>query len=130
MSRVVTICGSSRFVDVMAVCSWVLERDEGVLVFGLHLLPAWYPDCPAHHLAEHEGVSEKMDELHRRKIEMSDEVFLVDQDGYVGSSSKAEIAYAEVLGKLVRRFSNDPVGAVVRGLMPVKIEEGDLRDES
>lgn len=40
--KVITICGSSRFVDVMAVCAWLLERDERAITLGLHLLPRWY----------------------------------------------------------------------------------------
>ena len=77
--KVVVLCGSSRFVDIMAVCAWIIERDEGAISMGLHLLPGWYsmeniPD----HLAEHEGVADAMDELHLIKIDLSDEVFVVD----------------------------------------------------
>lgn len=115
--RVVTLCGSSRFVDVMAVVGWVIERDEGSAVFGLHLLPAWYPGVPEHHLAESEGVAERFDELHRRKIEMSDEVFVVDVGGYVGDSTRAEVAHAVSLGLPVRWFTSDPVGELVRGML-------------
>jgi len=36
--KIITLCGSSRFVDVMAVVGWLLERDEGAITMGLHLL--------------------------------------------------------------------------------------------
>ncbi len=115
--KVITLCGSSRFVDIMAVTAWVLERDEGAIAMSLHLLPAWYPGRPPDHLAEHEGVAEQMDELHLRKIDRSDGIFVVDHGGYTGDSTKREVAYADGCLVPVRWFSSDPVGVVVRGLM-------------
>ncbi|WOI09004.1 hypothetical protein [Thalassospira lucentensis] len=115
-SKVVTICGSSRFIDVMAVCAWLIERDEQAIVMGLHLLPQWYPDVPAHHLAEAEGVAEQMDALHLEKIDRSDEIFVVNFDGYIGSSTLNEIAHAKARGIPVRMFSDDPIGALCRAL--------------
>lgn len=115
--KVVTVCGSSRFVDVMAVCAWLIERDENAIAMSLHLLPRWYPNCPDDHLAEAEGVASAMDALHLRKIEMSDEIFVVDVNGYVGSSTSNEIAHATKLGKPVRRFSADDIGRRVSDML-------------
>lgn len=39
--------------------------------------------------------------LHRRKIDMSDRVYIVNPGGYVGPSTASEIAYAEATGKAV-----------------------------
>lgn len=101
--RIVCLCGSSRFVDVMAVISWTFERDEGVICLGLHLLPSWYGEKPIpDHLAEVEGVAAKMDELHLRKIDLADEVFVVNVGGYIGESTTREIAYAREHGKPVK----------------------------
>ena len=80
--KIVVLCGSSRFVEIMAVCAWMIERDEKAITMGLHLLPIWYGDIP-HHLAEHEGVAEAMDELHLRKIDLAHEVFIVNRDYYI-----------------------------------------------
>lgn len=115
--KIITLCGSSRFVDIMAVCAWIIERDEQAIATGLHLLPQWYPDCPDHHLAEHEEVSIKMDQLHLRKIDISDRIFVVNYDDYVGKSTLNEIEYARGKGKKIRWFSHDPVGEKVRKLM-------------
>ena len=100
--KIVVLCGSSRFVDVMAVCAWLIERDEQAIALGLHLLPVWYPDCPKDHLAEHEGVAERMDELHLRKIDLADEIFIVNLQNYIGESTTREIAYAMSLKKTIR----------------------------
>ncbi len=88
--KVVVICGSSRFVDIMAVCEWIIERDELAITMGLNLLPWWYDDIPDH-LAEHERCAEQMDELHLRKIDLAGEIFVVDAgvDGkpYIGENT-------------------------------------------
>ena len=108
--KIVVLCGSSKFVDIMAVAEWLIERDELAITMGLNLLPHWYPDCPSDHLAEHEGCAEAMDELHLRKIDLSDEIFVVDWDGYIGKSTANEIEYAKKNGKDIRYFSKDIIG--------------------
>lgn len=105
------MCGSSRFVDIMAVCAWFIERDEKAITMGLHLLPEWYcsgliPD----HLAEHEGVADEMDALHLRKIDISDEIFVVNYMDYIGESTTNEVEYAKKNNKKIRWFTHDPVG--------------------
>lgn len=110
--KVVTLCGSSRFIDIMAVCGWFLERDEKAVAMGLHLLPGWY-GAPDHHLAEAEGVAKEMDALHLKKIEMSDEVFVVNYNHYIGSSTENEVRHATDLGKPIRWLTNDPLGKKV-----------------
>ncbi len=113
--KVIVMCGSSRFCDVMAVCAWLLEKHENAITMGLHLLPEWYchneiPD----HLAEHEGVAEQMDELHLRKIDLADEVFVVDVAGYIGESTTREIAYAKDKGLPIRYFRTEAVGTMAK----------------
>lgn len=100
--KVVCLCGSSRFVAEMACISWALERDEGAIVLSLHLLPRWYPHTAPDHQAEAEGKKEHFDELHLRKIDLADQVLVVNIGGYIGDSTRREIAYAEAHGKPVR----------------------------
>lgn len=120
--KVIVLCGSSRFVDIMAVCAWILERDEGAIALDLHLLPHWYcaeniPD----HLAEHEGVAEAMDRLHLHKIDMADEIFVVNVNHYIGSSTTNEVNYAMSLNKPIRWYTNDHVGEKVNALIDASI---------
>lgn len=112
--KIVTLCGSSRFCHIMAVCAWMIERDEQAITMGLHLLPDWYcrgeiPD----HLAEHEGVADAMDKLHLAKIDISDEVFVVNVQHYVGDSTRREVEYAMGKGKKMRWFTDDIIGRQV-----------------
>ncbi len=119
--KIITICGSSRFVQIMAVCAWLLERDEHAITFGLHLLPEWYcKENIPHHLAEYEGVAAEMDELHLCKIDISDEVFVVNYDDYIGESTKKEIEYTKSKNKKIRWFSHDDIGIKVSTMLSVE----------
>lgn len=95
---IICICGSSRFVAEMAIFRWELEKSGEVITLGLHLLPASYIKVRDHG-AENEGIAEIMDELHLRKIDVSDKVFIFNKNGYIGKSTRNEIKYAEKIGK-------------------------------
>ena len=106
--RVICLCGSSRFCELIAVYAWMFEK-EGNIALSLHLLPVWYAKATGkttpNHFAEQEGVASQLDELHLRKIDMADEIFVVNPpvyahpDGYIGERTRAEIEYAKSLGK-------------------------------
>ena len=116
--KIVTLCGSSKFCDIMAVCAWLIERDEKAITMGLHLLPEWYSKEPIpDHLAEIEGVALAMDKLHLCKIDMSDEVFIINFEDYVGTSTMNEIKYSKEKGKKLRWFTHDSIGQKVREII-------------
>ena len=119
--KVIILCGSSRYCDIMAVCAWLLERDEKAIAMGLHLLPQWYKsptgELPDNHLAEHEGVADAMDELHKRKIDLADEIFVVNYKDYIGNSTRSEIEYANKKCVPVRWFTHDEIGEKVRTIL-------------
>ena len=43
-----------------------------------------------------------LDDMHERKIDMADEIFVINIGGYIGSCTKSEIEYAKMTGKIVR----------------------------
>ena len=47
-----------------------------------------------------EGTKEMLDDMHKRKIDMADEIFVINVGGYIGSSIRSEIEYATDTGKL------------------------------
>lgn len=114
--KIVVMCGSSRFVDIMAVCAWLIERDENAITMGLHYLPAWYtppgvkPGEDWDHGAEKEGCAKEFDELHLRKIDLAEEVFVINFNDYIGESTQREILYANEHGKKIRWFTHDEIG--------------------
>ncbi len=104
--KIVVLCGSSRFVEKMAICAWIIERNEGAITLGRHLsLPGGYADGIPDHLAGHEGVEAKMDQLHVRKIDLADEVFVVNVNDYIDESTQKEIAHARKHGKLLMWYT-------------------------
>ncbi len=115
--KIVVLCGSSRFVDIMAVCAWLIERDENAIAMGLHLLPIWYPKEIPDHLAEAEGVAGAMDSLHLRKIDIADEIFVVNYDDYIGKSTTNEIKYTQSKGKKIRWYTHDGIGQQVDSMI-------------
>ena len=48
------------------------------------------------------GTKEMLDDMHRRKIDMADEIFVINVGGYIGESTRGEIEYAGATGKSVR----------------------------
>ena len=95
--EIVCLCGSTRFIEQMAVEAWELEK-RGAIVLSCHLLPHWY-GAAGDHQAEAEGVAAQLDTLHLRKIDIADRVRVINLGGYIGESTRNEINYAESLGK-------------------------------
>jgi hypothetical protein len=48
-----------------------------------------------------EGRKADLDELHKRKIDLADEIFVINVGGYIGESTKSEIEYARANKKPV-----------------------------
>jgi hypothetical protein len=103
---VVCICGSTRFMDLMTEADWQ-ETAAGRIVVkpGCDMKtphPLWADPADA------EKLKARLDELHRAKLRMADEVLVVGD--YIGESTRAEIAYARSLGLPVR-FTHPDVDA-------------------
>ena len=94
--KVVTLCGSTRFKEQFMEVQKRLTL-EGCIVISVDLFghsgdeEVWKP-----------GTKEMLDDMHKRKINMADEIFVINVDGYIGESTRSEIAYAEKTGKKVR----------------------------
>ncbi|MFE3166937.1 hypothetical protein [Streptomyces sp. NPDC059224] len=98
LPRIVVICGSTRFMTEMNEAD-LRETTAGRIVVS--------PGCDMkspHGLwsdpVEAEALKVRLDDLHRAKIRLADEVLVVGD--YVGDSTRAEIGYARSLGKPVR----------------------------
>ena len=52
------------------------------------------------------NIKSMLDEMHKRKIDLADEVFVINKNGYIGSSTKSEIEYAQNLGKKIVFMKN------------------------
>lgn len=93
---VITLCGSTRFKE-----EFIAEQKrltlEGNIVISVGLF-GHTGDIEV--LAE--GVKEMLDDMHFRKIDMADEIFVINVGGYIGSSTRNEIEYAKLTKKNIR----------------------------
>ena len=108
--EIICMCGSTRFGDLMSIASWELEK-LGKIVLRVNYLPQWYGEFKGYnenaHYADQEGLKEKLDELHFKKIDMCDRVYVCNYHGYVGESTRNEINYAESVGKPITYLVED-----------------------
>lgn len=105
--RVICLCGSTRFTNEMLIKQWELTK-QGHVVLSWCALPATYfrgPDKA--HIGDQEGVKDIVDEVHKRKIDLADEVLVINIGGYIGESTRSEIDYALRLGKPVSYVIED-----------------------
>lgn len=90
--RVVTLCGSTRFKDYFMNVQKKLTLD-GYIVISVGLFEHSEDDEWT------EGTKKMLDDMHKRKIDMADEIFVINVDGYIGDSTRSEIEYAIKTGK-------------------------------
>jgi hypothetical protein len=104
-AKVVTLCGSARFETEFAEVNQRLTM-QGYVVISLGMFSL--PDLPDYDwTADSSDLRGRLGRLHLQKIRMADEVYIVDPGGYLGESTRREIAYAESLGKPVRYLSRE-----------------------
>ena len=103
--KIVCICGSTRFTREMLIKQWELTK-QGIIVVSWCALPDDYRKDALNgdtlHIGDKEGVKEIVDELHKRKIDLCDEVFVINVDDYIGDSTRSEVDYAIKHNKIVR----------------------------
>ena len=93
--KIVTLCGSTRFKEQFMEAQKRLTLD-GCIVISVGLFghsgddEVWQP-----------GTKKMLDDMHLRKIDLADEIFVINVGGYVGESTRREIAYATKTGKKV-----------------------------
>jgi hypothetical protein len=96
--EIVCLCGPLRFIETFRRAEYDLEM-QGKIV----LAPSFLPGA-----TEHDGMTGctpeqkiMLDELHKRKIDLCDMVFVLNVNNYIGDSTKSEIEYAKKIGKSI-----------------------------
>lgn len=96
--KIVTLCGSLRFKKEM------MEVAEKLALLGDCVLTPVYPTSDNSARTEEQLI--KLREAHFKKIELSDAIFVVNVNNYIGESTKLEIEYAKKLGKEILYYTN------------------------
>ena len=89
--KVITLCGSTRFKDEFMRVQKELTL-QGYIVISVGAFG---------HSGDifTEETKEMLDDMHKRKIDMADEIFVINVNEYIGSSTRSEIEYAKEKGK-------------------------------
>lgn len=97
-AKIICYCGSLK----VALDAFKKAEYQSVLDGNIALLPCcMFVDIQREYGAESD-YKIKVDELHKRKIDICDEVFVLNVGGYIGESTRSEINYAESIGKPVK----------------------------
>lgn len=100
--KIITLCGSTRFKD-----EFLKAQKDLTLKGNIVLSVGLFGHSGDNEVWENmdEGTltktKEMLDDMHKRKIDMADEIFVINVNGYIGDSTKSEIEYASKLGKKV-----------------------------
>ena len=94
--KIITLCGSTKFKD-----EFIAEQKrltlEGNIVISVGLFG---------HSGDNEKWTEEtkpmLDDMHKRKIDLADEIYVINVGGYIGSSTRSEIEYAQKTNKAVK----------------------------
>lgn len=100
--KIVCLCGSTKFKDYFAENN-LTETLAGHIVLTIGCDTKSDQDIFGHLTAEQlRDVKEQLDILHYCKIDLADEVLVLNVGGYIGDSTRREILYAKAKGKTIR----------------------------
>lgn len=97
----ITLCGSTKFKREFEAINKQLTL-EGNVVYSV----AFFGHADKIPLTTEQKKT--CDEVHKKKIDNSDGIFVIDVDGYIGESTRSEISHAEATGKFIKYLSDFP----------------------
>ena len=92
---VITLCGSTRFKEQF------LEAQKRLTLAGNIVISVGLFGHSGDDEVWTGGTKEMLDDMHKRKIDMADGIYVINVNGYIGSSTRSEIEYARINGKQV-----------------------------
>lgn len=93
--KVITLCGSTKFKNEF------LEAQKNLTLAGNIVLSVGVFGHSDDSVQITDEIKTMLDDIHRRKIDMSDGIYVINVNGYIGASTKSEIEYARGHGKTV-----------------------------
>lgn len=117
---IITLCGSTRFKDEFLK----IQRDltlQGHIVLSVGL----FAHADNEELTPEDKI--RLDNLHKEKINMSDAIFVINKDGYIGESTYSEVDWANRMKKEVY-FLEKPEG--MEEEVPAEEQEAQVVEEA
>lgn len=100
--KVITLCGSTRFKDAFMEVQKRLTLEGNIVIsvglFGHSGDQEVWDGMDEGTLSK---TKEMLDDMHKRKIDMADSIYVINVGGYIGESTRSEIEYAKAHGKEV-----------------------------
>ena len=105
--KVITLCGSTKFKEQFLRIQKELTL-KGNIVISVGLFGHSGDNEVWENMDEGTLTKTKamLDDMHKRKIDMADEIFVINVSGYIGESTKSEIEYAKSKGKAIVYLEN------------------------
>lgn len=97
--KIVCLSGSVRFPEDFAYWRRILSIAGYIVVGPEFSIPKEQADNPS---SIWYPIKQKLDELHLRKIDLADEVMVLNVGGYIGESTRNEIKYAQEHNKVIK----------------------------
>jgi len=88
--KIITLCGSTRFKDDFTRIQEELTLKGHIVISVVFFSNA---DGKCGNVLTDE-VKAMLDDMHKRKIDMADEIYVINKGGYIGDNTKSEIEYA------------------------------------
>jgi hypothetical protein len=107
--RIVCLCGSTRFVDEFNRQRKILT-EAGEIVLSIEVVTTQARESDPQHCDP--DLKARLDDLHKRKIDLADYVMVLNVGGYIGDSTRSEIAYARDHGKDITFLEGIPLAEV------------------
>jgi len=107
--KVITLCGSTRFKDEF------MKVQKDLTLAGNIVISVGAFGHSGDNEVFDEGTKEMLDDMHKRKIDMADEIFVINVNGYIGSSTQSEIKYAQDHNKSVQYLEPEIMRGLVKG---------------
>ena len=104
--KVITLCGSTRFKEEF------LEAQKRLTLEGNIVITVGLFGHSGDDVVWTEGVKDMLDRQHLAKIDLADEIFVINVGGYIGDSTRREIAYAEFKGKTIKYMENSKKASI------------------
>lgn len=99
--EIVCLCGSTRFSQAYQAANLKFTLDgKIVLTIGCDMRSD-VDIFTGMSEREKEQIKKRLDELHLRKIDLADSIFVLNVEGHIGESTAKEIEYAKNVGKRV-----------------------------
>ena len=99
--KIITLCGSTKFKD-----AFIAEQKRLTLKGNIVISVGLFGHCGDDEVWS-DDTKAMLDDMHKRKIDLADEIFVINVDGYIGESTKSEIDYAIKTNKAIKYLFHD-----------------------